>query len=45
VRDTLEITDRSIIISTGQIVAQGDREAILSSEIARQIYLGEEFRM
>jgi lipopolysaccharide export system ATP-binding protein len=45
VRDTLEITDRSIIISTGQIVAQGDREAILSSPIARQLYLGEEFRM
>jgi lipopolysaccharide export system ATP-binding protein len=45
VRDTLEITNRSIIISTGQIVAQGNRDAILSSEIARQIYLGAEFRM
>lgn len=45
VRDTLEITHRSIIISTGQIVAQGDRHDILQSEIARKIYLGEEFRM
>ena len=45
VRDTLEITDRSIIISTGQIVAQGGKEDILKSEIARKIYLGEEFRM
>jgi lipopolysaccharide export system ATP-binding protein len=45
VRDTLEITHRSIIISTGEIVAQGNRNEILSSEIARQIYLGEEFRM
>jgi lipopolysaccharide export system ATP-binding protein len=45
VRDTLEITTRSIIISTGQIVAQGNREEILSSDVARQIYLGEEFRM
>ena len=45
VRDTLEITTRSIIISTGQIVAQGNRDEILASDVARQIYLGEEFRM
>lgn len=45
VRDTLEITNRSIIISTGQIVAQGSKEEILESPIARKIYLGEEFRM
>ena len=45
VRDTLEITDRSIIISNGEIVAQGGKEDILKSEIARKIYLGEEFRM
>ncbi|MCR4715445.1 MAG: LPS export ABC transporter ATP-binding protein [Treponemataceae bacterium] len=45
VRDTLEITDRAIIISTGQVVAQGGKEDILKSEIARKIYLGEEFRM
>ena len=45
VRDTLEITDRAIIISTGQIVAQGGKEEILESPIARKIYLGEEFKM
>ena len=45
VRDTLEITDRAIIISSGQIVAQGTKEDILESPIARKIYLGEEFRM
>ncbi len=45
VRDTLEITSRSIIISTGQIVAQGSKEEILESPVARKIYLGEEFRM
>lgn len=45
VRDTLEITDRAIIISSGQIVAQGTKEDILKSPIARKIYLGEEFRM
>lgn len=45
VRDTLEITSRAIIISNGQILAQGQKEAILNSEEARKIYLGEEFKM
>ena len=45
VRDTLEITDRAYIINKGEIVEQGPRDAILESEIARKVYLGEEFRM
>lgn len=45
VRDTLEITDRSIIISNGQIVVQGVPQEILESPVARKLYLGEEFRM
>lgn len=45
VRDTLEITTRSIIISEGQIVSQGNKEEILESEIARKLYLGKTFRM
>ena len=45
VRDTLEITDRAIIISTGQIMIQGSKEEILESEVAREIYLGKDFSM
>ena len=45
VRDTLEITDRAYIINKGEIVEQGPRQKILDSEIARKVYLGEEFRM
>ena len=45
VRDTLEITDRAIIISSGQIIIQGNKEEILNSEIARKIYLGTDFSM
>ena len=45
VRDTLEITDRSIIISSGQIVVQGVPQEILESPVARKLYLGEEFKM
>lgn len=45
VRDTLEITHRSFIINLGEIVVAGPKEDLLQSQIARQIYLGEEFRM
>ena len=45
VRDTLEITDRAYIINKGEIVEQGPRDKILESEVARKVYLGEEFRM
>lgn len=45
VRDTLEITDRAIIISHGEIMVQGKRDEILSSQLARDIYLGAEFSM
>ena len=45
VRDTLEITDRAIIINTGSIIIQGTREEILQSALAREIYLGKNFSM
>ena len=45
VRDTLEITDRAIIVNSGQIMIQGTKDDILKSELARKIYLGEDFSM
>lgn len=45
VRDTLEITDRGIIISNGQIITQGNKDQILQSPEAREIYLGKDFSM
>ncbi len=45
VRDTLEITHRSNIINQGEIVVSGSREQLLESELARRIYLGQDFRM
>jgi lipopolysaccharide export system ATP-binding protein len=45
VRDTLEITSRSYIINLGEIMATGTRDELLADEVARKIYLGEEFRM
>ena len=45
VRDTLEITDRAIIINQGTIMTQGTKQEILASEVAREIYLGKDFSM
>lgn len=45
VRDTLQITDRAIIVSSGQIAIQGTKEEILNSELAREIYLGKDFEL
>jgi len=45
VRDTLEITNRSYIINLGEILAEGSQEELLSNSLAREIYLGEDFRM
>ena len=45
VRETLTTTDKSYIILDGKIIAQGDRDEILSDPLARQYYLGEDFTM
>lgn len=45
VRDTLEITDKAIIINTGTIMLQGSKDEILASELAREVYLGKNFSM
>lgn len=45
VRDTLDITDRSYIINLGEILVSGNRDEILSNEVARHIYLGRDFTM
>ncbi len=45
VRDTLEITDRAIIINDGTIMLQGTKEEILASDLAREVYLGKNFSM
>lgn len=45
VRDTLQITERAIIINQGEIMMMGSKDEILSSPIAREIYLGKDFSM
>ncbi|MBW1836937.1 MAG: ATP-binding cassette domain-containing protein [Deltaproteobacteria bacterium] len=45
VRETLEVCDQAYILNNGQIIESGPPEKIASSEIARRIYLGDEFRL
>jgi lipopolysaccharide export system ATP-binding protein len=45
VRETLTICDRAYIVSEGTILEEGAPEAIASSKRAREIYLGETFRL
>ena len=45
VRETLSITDRAYIINAGEVLVQGVPEDLVGNEIARKIYLGEEFHL
>ncbi len=45
VRETLSITDRAYLIAEGKILISGSAHDLISDPKARQIYLGEKFRM
>jgi lipopolysaccharide export system ATP-binding protein len=45
VRETLEITDRAYIIYEGKILIEGSTQQLINDPKAREIYLGEKFRM
>jgi len=45
VRETLNICDRAYIVNEGTILEEGTPEAIANSKRAREIYLGEAFRL
>ncbi|MFH0826402.1 MAG: LPS export ABC transporter ATP-binding protein [Candidatus Omnitrophota bacterium] len=45
VRETLSITDRAYLIAEGRIIISGTAHELINDTKARQIYLGEKFRM
>jgi len=45
VQETLSITDRAYIINEGLILEAGSPEAIVRSETARAVYLGDRFKL
>ena len=45
VRETLAITDRAYIMAEGRVLISGTAEDLITDPKAREIYLGEKFRM
>ncbi len=45
VRETLSITDRAYLIADGKILISGSAQELIDNPKAREIYLGERFRM
>jgi len=45
VRETLDICEKAYIVSEGQVIAEGNAEAILSNKKVRKVYLGEQFKI
>ena len=45
VRETLGACDRAYILNAGTVIESGSPDEIASSETARRIYLGDEFRL
>lgn len=45
VRETLDICERAYIVSEGQIIAEGNAQAIVNNPKVREVYLGDQFRI
>jgi len=45
VREILTVCDHAYIVNSGVVIEQGNPDHIASSDIARKIYLGEDFRL
>lgn len=45
VRETLEITDRAYIMAEGKVLIAGNAHELITDPRAREIYLGEQFRL
>jgi lipopolysaccharide export system ATP-binding protein len=45
VRETLSITDRAYLIADGKVLISGTADDLINDGKAKEIYLGEKFRM
>jgi len=45
VRETLGICDRAYILHRGEVLISGPPQEIMQDQRAREVYLGEDFRM
>jgi len=45
VRETLKLTDRAYIIFQGQVLIEGTADVLIKDKKAREIYLGDDFKI
>ncbi|MEE4461998.1 lipopolysaccharide ABC transporter ATP-binding protein, partial [Azotobacter chroococcum] len=45
VRETLDICETAYIVNDGQLIAEGNAEAVLTNKLVQEVYLGHEFRL
>lgn len=45
VRETLDVCEKSYIVNTGQIIAQGTAQDVLNNEKVKSVYLGKDFSL
>lgn len=45
VRETLDICEKAYIVGKGHIIAEGDAQTVLSNQLVKDIYLGEQFTL
>lgn len=45
VRETLDICEKSYIVSEGHIIAEGDAKTVLNNKKVREVYLGQNFQL
>ena len=44
VRETLEICNKAAIISDGEVIAEGNKESLISNKIVKNVYLGNMYK-
>lgn len=45
VRETLAICEKAYIVSEGSVIAEGTADEVLSNDIVRKVYLGDDFKV
>ncbi|MEG0583030.1 MAG: ATP-binding cassette domain-containing protein, partial [Cetobacterium sp.] len=45
VRETLKITEKAYIMANGEVLISGTPEEIANNELAKKVYLGENFKL
>lgn len=45
VRETLDVCEKAYIVSHGELIAEGSPQQVLESEIVKQVYLGDQFKL